>query len=162
MPQKRRTVSPHGVAAYHRRYNQENKKRLLAQKRVWRASGPERKRATERRNYAVNHEEIAAMGHERRPAPPEKALAITQRRRARKLGGGMFVVTDKELRAMKSKPCYICNSAPSVHIEHIIPVCKGGRWSVGNLAGACAGCNHGKNSMYLIEYRHRNSIRRAA
>jgi len=79
-----------------------------------------------------------------------------RRRHARKLVNGMFVVTKKDIKAMLAKPCYICG-AQSEHIDHIIPLVRGGRHGIGNMAGACARCNSRKGTKLLVEY---NAYRR--
>jgi 5-methylcytosine-specific restriction endonuclease McrA len=40
------------------------------------------------------------------------------------------------------------------HIDHIIPLSRGGRHSIGNLAPACAACNLKKGYKYLVEMRN--------
>ena len=61
-------------------------------------------------------------------------------------------VTTAEVERMLAKPCAYCG-APSEHIDHIIPLSRGGRHSIGNLTGACAKCNKSKSNKLLVEWR---------
>ena len=40
--------------------------------------------------------------------------------------------------------CMICGERPSVQVDHIIPVCKGGTDDRDNLQGACGECHEEK------------------
>lgn len=77
------------------------------------------------------------------------------RRRCKKRGNGVFVITKNELNKLYSTPCYICQSSPSSHLDHIIPLAKGGRHSIGNLAGACASCNLQKGALFLSKFKYK-------
>lgn len=89
---------------------------------------------------------------------PEK-FRLTKRiqghqRRTRKKNNGIYKVTEKEMKRLLNKPCYNCGK-PSEHIDHVIPIAKGGRHSIGNLAPMCGPCNQSKGSKFYSEYRYR-------
>jgi len=108
------------------------------------------------RQWRADHSEKAKKGARAyRAAHPDAVRATWQRYRARRLGNGVFVVTAKDERRLRAQPCYLCGVAPSEHIDHIIALSRGGRHSIGNLAGACANCNLSKGAMHLIEFRRR-------
>lgn len=81
-----------------------------------------------------------------------KQLPRSNKRRALKRMAGVFVITRKELNNLRRKPCYLCG-AKSEHIDHVIPLARGGRHSIGNLAPSCANCNHRKGTKYLVELK---------
>lgn len=66
-------------------------------------------------------------------------------------------VTNKELLELQqnSKVCYWCNEPlknKKVHIDHYIPLSKGGEHTLSNLVVSCAKCNQTKNAKDPIEF----------
>ena len=57
--------------------------------------------------------------------------------------------------------CYLCGEEgvyegrEGLHIDHVIPIARGGAHAMDNLRPACAPCNHMKHSSTLDEYRDR-------
>lgn len=47
----------------------------------------------------------------------------------------------------------ICDSSIELHIDHIVPKCKGGDEDIRNLTTACKECNSGKMDVMLSEYQ---------
>ena len=45
------------------------------------------------------------------------------------------------------------------HIDHIVPLSRGGVHSIGNIALACPSCNCSKKNQFLVEWRHKASDR---
>src|SRR6267143_1442072 len=90
---------------------------------------------------------------------PENRKASARRRRARKSENGAYAVTLEDLRKLwirQQGNCYICGS-PIVgerHLEHIIPVKRGGRHAIGNLAWAHPQCNLEKSCQFWVEVRY--------
>jgi len=141
---------------------------LKADDRAAWAANPEKSRALCRKwkaaNLELSHtaaiayrenncEKIRVSDRERYAANPEKAILKNLLRRARKKGCEVRTVTAKDYRRIMSAPCYLCLIAPSTTEEHIIPLSRGGRHSIGNLLGACQPCNSRKGTKTLIEYR---------
>lgn len=83
-----------------------------------------------------------------------KSRLKEQKRRTRKENNGIYKVTEKEMKHLLTKPCYNCG-AKAEHIDHVIPIAKGGRHSIGNLAPMCSPCNTSKGSKFYSEYRYR-------
>jgi 5-methylcytosine-specific restriction endonuclease McrA len=83
----------------------------------------------------------------------EKRREGYNRRRARKLGNGTFVISAKDLKKLNNSPCYICGGR-SEHIDHIVPLSRGGSHGIGNLAACCAKDNIRKSNLFLAEYLH--------
>ena len=65
----------------------------------------------------------------------------------------VFYISDKEIKRLLSSPCFYCKSTEKIQIDHIIPVSKGGRHSIGNIVPACRSCNASKCDKYLIEWK---------
>lgn len=102
-------------------------------------------RARLRRYYAAN---------------PEKALANVHHRRARKLNAEIgcrksYAVFSKWARNAKCLRCYWCHRQTKVkkrHLDHIIPLAKGGADSVANLCVSCPNCNRRKSAKLPFEF----------
>lgn len=86
---------------------------------------------------------------------PGKASESRNRRRALMRNCDIRVVTAKDIRSLLAQPCAYC-SKPSEHIDHIIPLKRNGRHSIGNLTGACASCNLSKGAKFITEWRKGN------
>lgn len=83
---------------------------------------------------------------------PDKVKEANLKRRALKLNATTFLVTDKDIRRIMSQPCIYCGQKAE-HLDHIIPLVRGGSHGVGNLAPACAKCNTTKNKKFIMEWR---------
>ena len=124
----------------------------------WHADNSERVRETSRKWYAVNADRVLDYGRKWRKENPEAAQLIKRRHRALRLDNGVFEITPKELKRLLAEPCYLCGVAPSTDFEHIIPESKGGRWSIGNILGACGPCNGSKHDKFLFEFKVRRRV----
>jgi 5-methylcytosine-specific restriction endonuclease McrA len=104
-----------------------------------------------------NAEKIKEQQRQYNLANPEIRKNTDNRRRTKKLSNGVYEISKKELKRIYSSPCFYCGSTNSIHADHVIPISKGGRHSIGNLLPACAKCNMSKGSKLLIEWRGRKS-----
>jgi 5-methylcytosine-specific restriction endonuclease McrA len=124
-----------------RRWQVENMKHAVAKAAAWKRAHPEQTREINRR-YDREH--------------PEKARARLGLRRARLRGAriGDQKAVRAFYRAMRLTPlvpCYYCgkNTKPGKryrHVDHIIPISRGGAHSVENLCCACQKCNASKST----------------
>ena len=120
---------------------------------AYRAKNPERvkeavakwKRKNSKRNSAIN---LRYKAKNR-----SKYSDYAHARRARQLGGGNFVILDKELKRIKEQPCFYCGSLENPTLDHIISLARGGRHSVGNLIASCAKCNSTKGARTITEFQ---------
>ena len=98
-----------------------------------------------------------------RSANPERNRALAERhnskRRALKKGSTASLVTARDLARITAKPCLACGTCESITIEHLVPLARGGRHSIGNLAPLCQSCNSSKGSMLWVEWKHSNRPR---
>lgn len=69
-----------------------------------------------------------------------------------------YVITARDwnrLLARHHGRCAYCDEKHDrMQVEHVVPLARGGRHSVGNLLPACPPCNGSKNSKLLVEWRH--------
>ena len=102
--------------------------------------------------YRMNNPEKAKLSAKKwRQNNPEFGRAKSQKRR-RRLESDNYLITKKEMRNLYKQPCLYCG-APSEHIDHIVPLSRGGKHSIGNLTGACASCNLSKGSKFITEWK---------
>jgi 5-methylcytosine-specific restriction endonuclease McrA len=126
----------------HREMNRANgfrnkNKRLLAS-RLW---------------YLENKDRHLENGKQWSLNNPEARLLISINRRARKIQNGVFSISSKEVRNLLSALCAYCTIKPSAHLDHVIPISRGGVTSIGNLIGSCALCNQSKGNKTISEWR---------
>lgn len=128
----------------------------------------ERKRA----RYYAHSEEIREKSAEYRKKNYERRLEIERNSREknkekwrpaknarqsiryRGLKKDKFVILDRELQRIYSAPCYNCGSMEDQTLDHIIPLSKGGRHSVGNIGTLCSSCNSSKHARTITEWKH--------
>jgi hypothetical protein len=140
--------SPEG-RAYRQAYQQANAERRNQWAREDRLRNPER--------YAKYWKQFAE-------ANPAAVAENSRRRRARKLGNPDSVgvsVRDWERLVARYRGCcaYCGETAEPLHMDHVVPLAKGGRHAIGNVLPACGRCNVRKHAMFLSVWRYRGRRR---
>ena len=136
-------VCVNALTAVWQRANAESKN---SYNRAWRASNPD-KSAQHTRNY-----------RERNPQKTSEFVrASTSRRRARRNAVETLVILPKEMRRLTESSCAFCGETQNTHVDHIIPIAKGGRHSVGNLQTLCSFCNVSKKDKLYADWRYRHA-----
>jgi len=133
----RRSQCKKCLSLYSKAYAQANQEKMALNQKLFRST---------------NGEQIAAKNREYKQANPEKVRVNSQLRRARTSNSGVFKVTAKEIAKLYASPCAYCG-APSKHLDHIIPISRGGTHGIGNLTGACAKCNQSKSDKFITEWK---------
>jgi 5-methylcytosine-specific restriction endonuclease McrA len=132
-------------AIYYKKWYQENKQSKRSSNAAWFSDNPSKLNEYQKKYFQSHQDKWRLKGH---------------RRRALKLGGGVYSITIEEVKSMMKRPCFYCGEE-SKHIDHIVPLSRGGRHSIGNLIQACASCNLSKSNKFIIEWRSINyGIRR--
>jgi len=124
-----------------RRYR-ENRQAAIEYARQWRQKNPEKVKEYHER-YRERYPEKERLRH------IDKQL----RRNALKKNNGVFKVRAKDLSKIYSMPCTCCGSRGKIHVDHVIPIAKGGVHGVGNLQPLCESCNTSKADKYMIEWK---------
>lgn len=91
--------------------------------------------------------EAARRRHEKRLGYHRKAWA---NRRARKAGAVVSDVDRAAIIVRDESTCYLCErrcEPEEIHLDHIVPLSRGGAHHPSNLAVACAPCNLKKSTM---------------
>lgn len=90
---------------------------------------------------------------------PHVGQAAKRRRKAQQRQAGVFKITGKEWRRLCERYrwtcCYCGRETKSLSMDHVFPLARGGRHSIGNILQACMSCNASKSSHLLIEWRCR-------
>ncbi len=55
--------------------------------------------------------------------------------------------------------CAYCKQSPSVTLDHVVPISRGGAHEFANLLPACRSCNSSKNALTLEEWQARKGVR---
>jgi 5-methylcytosine-specific restriction endonuclease McrA len=121
-------------------YQKKNKDYLVAYNKKWKLENPERTIATHKKYTDKN---------------VNKVLAINRNYRARKVKAeGSHTAEDvAKIVAKQNKLCFWCNAElEKIHIDHIIPLCKGGKNDASNLVASCPSCNCTKGSKLPEEF----------
>lgn len=113
-----------------------------------------------REYYRKNHERLAQYGKSWRANNPEKRRILDRNRAAREQNAeGKFSVDDiKNLMSLQRSKCANCKGClrHSYHIDHIIPLARGGTNWPKNLQLLCPPCNLRKNSKDPIDWAFEN------
>lgn len=129
-----------------RTYRQENRDAINQRRRG-------RDRTEESARYRERHREQI---RERQRADRSGHALRQARRRARMRANGTFNVSVREVARMVARYrglCAACGERPWAHLDHIIPIARGGRHSIGNLWPLCGPCNQAKYVRLIIEWR---------
>jgi 5-methylcytosine-specific restriction endonuclease McrA len=139
--QKYRQENREEINAHCRDRYQENISEERRRSRVYRETFPEKRAATCRAWQAAN---------------PEKVLAGTHRRIARKHNAASpFVVVTNEIQAERkalTNGCAFCGAQEKLELEHVVALNDGGLHVPSNLIGSCKKCNCSKGSSPVYEW----------
>ena len=99
-----------------------------------------------------NLEQVARWQVSYRLRNPDKVKQRIELRRARVKSASIYKITVKDIKRIMSKPCTYCGKH-SEHLDHVIPLSKGGLHGVGNLTASCAYCNRQKGNKFITEWK---------
>lgn len=142
---------------YQNKYRLENKEAVSAQKKKYREANAE-VIAKQQHKYRIENKERMKLyfreySKRHRAEFPEKYNLSKLKRRAALNKNGIYRVLPTEIKNLYSQNCFYCGNNSHIEIDHIIPVSRGGRHSVGNLVAACRSCNRSKGARTIMEWR---------
>jgi hypothetical protein len=129
--------------------------KALARSKKWRLQNPEKKVALNKKWRLENLEKKAAHNKKWRLENPDKVLAFNRNYRARKnQAEGSHTAEDvADIISKQNELCFWCNTKlEQIHIDHIIPLIKGGRNDASNLVASCPSCNCSKGAKLPEEF----------
>lgn len=126
----------------------------------WTSKNLDLRQAASRRYYGRNREARRAYSRAWEARNPGAAILRATRRRLLKLGNSVgLIVTPRDVQRLIRRYdgyCAYCGVRPEkLHIDHVVPIAKGGRHSIGNLLPACMACNLSKKATLLAVWLHR-------
>jgi len=123
------------------RYHKKNKQELNLKRKIRAQRNIEQTNLTRKKWAEKNPDKVSAsrvkMLHKRRNNIRENN----------------FLISIKEVMKLKEKPCIYCGSQKRITLDHVVPLSRGGRNSIGNLVPACLSCNCSKGYKLLMEWR---------
>lgn len=136
-------------------------------KRVWRR-GNERERAVNaawwdaNRQYqyeinkkwrAANRERHQQLIREWERSHPAARAGYSANRRGWKQTGEISESDWLRLVNRYDGRCAYCTSDDPLTVDHVVPLSRGGRHTIGNVLPACRSCNSAKQDKFLVEWR---------
>lgn len=145
-------ADPEAVAARKAAWLRDNPGKGAEYSRRYRETHPERAAAAKTRYRVMHADRIKALSDAWRAANPDKVRAIDASRRARKLDAVTGPVDYAALRASVSD-CYLCGRLldSDIHMDHVVPLARGGAHCMDNLRPTHAACNRRKADLLLSE-----------
>lgn len=131
---------------------EEHKARRLESQRAWRERNKERERLRGVQYRQEHPDKTRESVRKHQAAHPEQSRQRANKRRAVKLKATVgdtrqMAAWEKRWRAKKAVRCYWCResfSPKDCHVDHIVPLSKGGAHALENLAISCQPCNQRK------------------
>jgi 5-methylcytosine-specific restriction endonuclease McrA len=156
---RRRAKDPARARAIEKQWRTDNPEKAHAKAarslKKWRAANPEKARTAARRQRAANPEARRAAEKRWRDANPFKVAAKFARRKAlHARASGSFTDEQAAARvAFYGGICAYCRTRPHEHLDHVIPLSKGGTNWPANIRPACEWCNSSKGNKPLAVWR---------
>ena len=139
-----------------RKYYETHKEKKREYDREYRTANAEKISEREREYYTANKEKISEQQREYLQTPRGKEVKRTQnqRRRARKVSAPIGLPFDEKLQLKRQKNrCYYCGCRlDQYHVDHVIPLSRGGSDGSENKVLACPTCNLSKGSKLPSEW----------
>lgn len=123
----------------------------------WRDAHPERSRQVSLASKWRRIESVRAYTRGYQKAHLSEYAQAQQRRRARKLGTAVEPITTEQLTKLleaQRNCCQYCDSSLSSekHLEHRVPLARGGHHVLANLCWSCPTCNRKKGTKTAAEF----------
>ncbi len=171
-----RAKNPERNLTNQRRYVERNRERVRQCETVWAEKNRSKKRGYCKKWYgknrkgeqerarikrAKNIEKYRKYSVQWNADNPGKVAAIARNRRARAAKGGKHSYDDVMALLKKQKGgCVICKTAfgNRYHVDHIMPLARGGSNDRTNLQILCAPCNQSKSARDPIEFMQQRGM----
>lgn len=135
----------------------KNPEKAKAKTLRWRAAHPERWRESNRRSKQANQQKYTDRQRADYAVNPEKYRTVERRRRAqmRNADGDHTPIELAEILHAQGHRCAYCRAdlkKEPKHVDHIVPLARGGSNGRTNLQYLCAPCNQSKSARDPIAY----------
>ena len=151
------------IAAYHAARHQalsadpEYRRKQAEKAAAYRAANPDASKRQNARRRAANPELARQQSREWFAANPEKRAIYEQNRRAKKRanGGRLSPWLKGRLYVSQKGACACCRAAfpiAALHLDHIMPLSKGGAHADNNMQLLCQPCNQSKYAKHPVDF----------
>ena len=142
----------------HRRYYEANRDAVAEYQRRYHEANRDAARERKRRRHEANREAVLERQRRWRKANPEKRRAANAARRAREREAHIEHVDYQEIYQRDNWTCQLCgvdlkDRPGEIHVDHIVPLARGGLHYRANLWTTCQTCNLSKGTN-LVEPWH--------
>ena len=143
-------ANPELIKAKTAKWYEENKEEIRATNKKYREENKEKIKIYDRNRYAANAEQIRDQKNNYNKKNPEKRRIFLQNKRARiradggKLSRGLIDLLRSE-QGDKCPYCFTSLSKVGFHLDHYVPIIRGGRNIDDNMQLTCPTCNYKKN-----------------
>ena len=137
-------------------WRERNREKSVAQARKWNVENRERYNANMKSWRERNKEKVAEQNRKQREKNPEARKVNDHKRRALKLENGVFEMSKRDWNRLVARYdycCAYCREHKDLTMDHVIPLSRGGRHSIGNIVPACRSCNSKKHSKFIVEWK---------
>lgn len=150
------------IAEYMKVYRAENHEKIAKKNAEWYRSNIKHAREQCRRYHAENKPRLNARSRNWHKVNPEKSKALCISYRGRKLTatGSSSPEDIATIRMLQENRCHYCGvdltAVQEPHLDHFIPLSRGGSNNPDNLVWACPTCNISKGNRMPWEWRKWN------
>jgi 5-methylcytosine-specific restriction endonuclease McrA len=141
------------IKALRKKSYDKDPKTRIARSQKWANENPTKRKLIEATYRATHRKENQARSEAWRLKNLDKPREYKLRRRVRIQSNGQFLILPKEIKRLYASACFYCQGQQRIEADHLIPVSKGGRHSIGNLVPACRWCNASKGNRLLSEWK---------
>ena len=142
------------IADYQKAWYGKNRQQVIDRSKAWRQSNRERFQANANRRRNERKEVVRQQQREWSKRNPEVGRKGAQTRRQRMKMLELLEISKRDFVRLYASPCSSCGSTKDICLDHIIPIARGGRHSIGNAQPLCRRCNASKGTKLMIEWRH--------
>lgn len=160
-PEKRKAISqswnkynPEKGKATSKAWHEANIERAKAQQREWYENNIEKVNVTTKAWREANPKKVKAACKKWSTSNPEKIRNFTQRRNARKRSL-LSTLTPEQWENIKhhfNNCCAYCGNSLPLTQDHLVPLSKGGEYTINNIIPACGSCNSSKGPEMFEEW----------
>lgn len=159
--------NPARCKEYKRKYYESNKVSVIQRAKEWKSAHQEKTKASNAKYRQNNKEQITAARQKWIRDNPDKVKSLRHRskavRRSRLRVGhdNHRVISDwvKKWKNRNKVECFWCRCkfrGDDMHIDHVVPISKGGLHCLQNLVTSCAKCNQRKSARNPEEFNRRS------